>query len=321
MSGTWRDAFLKILHWLRSHLQEDFKWAYYGAMAAFLGLCLGLNFYLLPDQTIERWMTSRYYGKPAGFLAYFIFYGIPYLIATLMHIGFHREYALLRSLKFWGRFVLVLAILALDAGFYTHRALYTLAETPAGNYALRRIIGNLSSVLTILLPLLLVRALLDRRLESFYGLTWRNFDARPYLILLGLMVPLVLGASFTEGFLNYYPTFKLQIAARVEALPAWATVTLYESAYALDFVWEELMLRGFMVVGMVAFMGRGAVMPMVAVYCFRHFAKPFGEALSSIFGGWILGVIALRSRSLMGGVLVHIGIALMMELFAILHKL
>jgi hypothetical protein len=47
-----------------------------------------------------------------------------------------------------------------------------------------------------------------------------------------------------------------------------------------------------------------------------HFGKPMGEAVSSIFGGFILGVIALYSRSILGGVIIHLGVAWLMEFTA-----
>ncbi|TAE50931.1 MAG: CPBP family intramembrane metalloprotease, partial [Bacteroidetes bacterium] len=134
-----------------------------------------------------------------------------------------------------------------------------------------------------------------------------------------LMVPLVLAASFESGFINYYPTLRPGQVARLEHIPAWAAYLLYNTVYASDFVWEELIFRGFLIIGMAGVLGRGAVLPMSVIYCFRHFAKPPGEAISSIFGGYILGVFALRSRSVMGGVMVHVGVALLMELAALLQ--
>ena len=47
-----------------------------------------------------------------------------------------------------------------------------------------------------------------------------------------------------------------------------------------------------------------------------HFGKPLGECISSVFGGYILGVIALYSRNIWGGVVLHMGVAALMELAA-----
>jgi membrane protease YdiL (CAAX protease family) len=82
----------------------------------------------------------------------------------------------------------------------------------------------------------------------------------------------------------------------------------------------ELLFRGFMVIGMASVLGRAAVVPMVVTYCFLHFGKPAGEAVSSIFGGFILGVIAYETRSIWGGIIIHVGIAWAMELAAYWQK-
>jgi hypothetical protein len=55
---------------------------------------------------------------------------------------------------------------------------------------------------------------------------------------------------------------------------------------------------------------------MVSVYAFLHFWKPMPETLGSIAGGFLLGTFALYSRSVFGGMIVHVGIALLMEILA-----
>jgi membrane protease YdiL (CAAX protease family) len=82
----------------------------------------------------------------------------------------------------------------------------------------------------------------------------------------------------------------------------------------------ELAFRGFLVIGMARWLGTRAVLPMAVMYCVLHFGKPMGEAIASFFGGYILGVLALRSRSIWGGVVVHLGLAWMMEFAAYLQR-
>jgi hypothetical protein len=59
---------------------------------------------------------------------------------------------------------------------------------------------------------------------------------------------------------------------------------------------------------------------MAVVYCVLHFGKPAGEAMSSIFGGYILGVVAYETKSVWGGIIVHMGIAWTMEIVAFVRK-
>ena len=62
------------------------------------------------------------------------------------------------------------------------------------------------------------------------------------------------------------------------------------------------------------FAGVDAILPMAAFYCTIHFGKPLGECISSYFGGLILGVIVYRAKSIFGGLIVHLGLAWLMEI-------
>jgi hypothetical protein len=60
--------------------------------------------------------------------------------------------------------------------------------------------------------------------------------------------------------------------------------------------------------------GKDAILPMACFYCTIHFGKPLGECISSYFGGIILGIVVYNTRSVIGGLMVHLGIAWLMEL-------
>ena len=49
-------------------------------------------------------------------------------------------------------------------------------------------------------------------------------------------------------------------------------------------------------------------------YCTIHFGKPLGECISSFFGGLLLGIITFHTSAIWGGLIVHLGIAWLMEL-------
>ena len=48
-----------------------------------------------------------------------------------------------------------------------------------------------------------------------------------------------------------------------------------------------------------------------------HYHKPLPEALAAIVAGVILGEVAQRTRSITGGVVVHTGVALTMDMLAL----
>jgi hypothetical protein len=149
---------------------------------------------------------------------------------------------------------------------------------------------------------------------SFYGLTTRNFRAKPYFLILLCLVPLVALASTRPDFLHTYPKVKNIAFVGAYTKPVWPWQLLYEVSYGLDFLNIELFFRGFLVIGLARYAGEYAILPMAAFYCTIHFGKPLGECISSFFGGLALGVIALRSRTILGGLIVHLGLAWMMEI-------
>jgi membrane protease YdiL (CAAX protease family) len=137
--------------------------------------------------------------------------------------------------------------------------------------------------------------------------------------MLALLAPVIWIVSFSPDFIDYYPTYKRTNGAMLALyyhIPEIVSKFIYETFYLSDFLYTELFFRGFLVIGMTRLLGKNAVIPMAAAYAVLHFGKPLGEAVGSVFGGYILGIIALYSRNIWGGVFIHGGIALLMELFA-----
>ena len=152
--------------------------------------------------------------------------------------------------------------------------------------------------------------------QPFYGTATQNFDVKPYLLMLLLMLPLLLWASTQHDFLAVYP--KLKNVPFLAADGTWYQKLLYELSYGTDFFTIELFFRGFLVLAFAKWAGKEAVLPMALFYCTIHFGKPLGECISSYFGGMILGAVILQTRSIWGGLIVHLGIAWLMELFGYL---
>lgn len=148
---------------------------------------------------------------------------------------------------------------------------------------------------------------------SFYGLSVKNFDWKPYFIMLLVMLPLIAAASTQADFLFTYPKMKsIAAIAETTARPWWYKL-LYQLSYGSDFVTIELFFRGFLVLGFVQFAGKDAIVPMACFYCTIHFGKPLAECISSFFGGILLGIIVYHTKSIVGGLVVHLGIAWLME--------
>jgi hypothetical protein len=150
--------------------------------------------------------------------------------------------------------------------------------------------------------------------ESFFGLTVKNFNWKPYLIMLLIMVPLIAAASTQPDFLSMYPKLKDVDTALHGIKNKWFYHLFHELSYGSDFISVELFFRGFLILAFVKVVGKDAILPMACFYCTIHFGKPLGECISSYFGGLILGIVVYNTRSIIGGLMVHLGIAWLMEL-------
>lgn len=152
------------------------------------------------------------------------------------------------------------------------------------------------------------------RKDNFYGLSAKKFSYTPYLLMLLIMLPLIAAASTQPDFLATYPKMKEIIPLPADATPNWFYKLLFQLSYGSDFFSVEIFFRGFLVVGFIRWVGRDAILPMACFYCTIHFGKPLGECISSYFGGLLLGIVAYNTRSIYGGLMVHLGIAWMMEI-------
>lgn len=302
----------QLWSYLRLFFKDDFRWDLYAAIALFLTALIGFNYTF----NFERNIIDAYRGNPIRIFWYFLEYALAYYGGLLLWLGFNKKWKLLHNPRTWLYSLAILLILAVDGGFYGyHEWSLRVFDGQIYNYAFR-CLSNLSSALTALLPLALFYYFIDNQRHFFYGFqpNWRKLT--PYFWLLALMTPLIVWASFQPDFLRSYPTYRDSNANEFLGVSGWVTGLVYELFYAFDFVSTELMFRGFMVIGMSHLLGRGAVLPMVVCYAALHFGKPLGETIGSIFGGYILGIIALYSRNIWGGIVAHVGLAWLMDLAA-----
>lgn len=309
MTALWRD--------LRAYIQTDFTPGLYGATALWLALLLTVNFRFNAE---DLWIDVHQ-GEAVWPVLYFCLYATAYYVSVWLWTHFHRQKSLWRSSSFWLRSGVALVSYSLYAGFYGH---VELSRTLFGGQVfifLYYCLHNLQSILTIVLPLYVFYRIVDQQQQpsAFYGMAPKRKGLELYALMLALMIPLITLASFQPDFLASYPTYHPTNASTYFGVPDWVTALVYELCYGWDFVPTELLFRGFLVIGMSAAF-RGPVLPMVVWYCAIHFGRPLGEAVSSIFGGYLLGVLALSTRSIWGGLLIHIGIAWGMEIAAFLQK-
>jgi len=163
----------------------------------------------------------------------------------------------------------------------------------------------------VVIPSLVIIAMPGQRLRDYY-LSLRQFRRhfRIYVILFLLVLPLVIGAAQFRAFYYTYPFYKW---ANRSALDFWA----WEMLYALQFVSLEFFFRGFILHGLRHRFGAGAIFVMIVPYCMIHYGKPMAETFGAIVAGLVLGTLAMRTRSIWGGAVIHIAVALTMDLLAV----
>lgn len=149
----------------------------------------------------------------------------------------------------------------------------------------------------------------DRILDM--GLRLRGFFAHAWVYVLALFI--VLGAMAVVArqpdFLTYYPFYK-------NSSRSWSDLLMWEAMYFLQFFALEFFFRGWMLAAMRR-LGVSAIFVMAVPYCMIHFGKPYLEAHAAIIAGVVLGSLAMRSRSIYAGFLVHVTVALLMDFLAL----
>lgn len=304
----------KIWRFLVAHVKEDFNAKQYGFVLALVAIVLAINYTFNFDDVVLKRQTGL-----TKFVAYFLFYAIPYYL-TLWPIHVASKNKFFGNRIFMVKSLTGLAALSLDSSVPFLREWVMMMFDPEIQLWAYKVIVNLIGLLTIVFPLWIIHERYDKRKNHYYGLYPKRFDVRPYFQMLAIMLPILIAASFLPGFLKQYPMYRASDAHLLLGVPEWSTVLIYEFAYGFDFITVEFLFRGFMVIGLAQFLGRHAVLSMAVIYCFLHTGKPLGEAMSSILGGYLLGVIAYETKSIWGGVIVHVGIAWMMEVIGFGQK-
>jgi membrane protease YdiL (CAAX protease family) len=164
----------------------------------------------------------------------------------------------------------------------------------------------------VIIPMIAIACLPGERIRD-YHVSLRGFWKHLwiYAVLFLAISPLVFLASRMPSFRDMYPFYRM-------ANRSYTDLACWELLYAAQFVSLEFFFRGFILNGLRRAMGANAIFVMIVPYCMIHFSKPLPETLGAIGAGLILGTLAMRTRSIWGGVLIHIGVATSMDVLAML---
>jgi uncharacterized protein len=166
----------------------------------------------------------------------------------------------------------------------------------------------------VIIPVMCIRYQFKQRARDFgWQLNQAPQHWRGYLMLLSPILVFVYLVSLGKDFVHHYPFYDL--AGR-----SWADLIGWEFLYLCQFVFLEFFFRGFIINALRPAIGANAVWVMCVPYLMIHFPKLWLEATGAIFFGLFLGILALQSRSIWGGICVHAGVAVSMDLAALMRK-
>jgi membrane protease YdiL (CAAX protease family) len=147
------------------------------------------------------------------------------------------------------------------------------------------------------------------------GLRIRGFGKHVWIygLCLAVVVPVMLIVASQPDFGTYYPFYK-------QSSRSWFDFLAWEAIYWLQFFALELFFRGFMLGAMRQTLGASAIFVMAVPYCMIHYGKPYLETHGAIVAGVVLGSLAMRTRSIYAGFLVHVTVAFGMDFLALWRR-
>ena len=163
----------------------------------------------------------------------------------------------------------------------------------------------------LVMPVIAVLCMPGERLRD-YGWSFKGFFKHLwlYVLLYILVLPFVYWVSHWDSFQRIYPFYKL---ANRSPADLWA----WELMYAAQFLSLEFFFRGFMLHATKRVLGIHSVWVMCIPYCMIHYGKTFAESMGAVVAGLVLGTVSLRTKSIWGGVFIHIAVAVTMDLFCL----
>ena len=305
----------KIFTYLREYLKNFWHFRLYAASALFLAVAIFVEYQF----DFRRNYIEHYDNLFIQWLVVFLFYAVPYLLVCALVYLFDIRRSFFKIPSFWIKFAVGFLILSFDQS-YIPNVLIRGGLKDSAPYFYVTVFSWLTSLLFIVIPLIIFNIIIENiKGRNLYGLLIRKFDVKPYVLLLIISATFLFAGSFLQDVNSYYPRYLHSGGsnfAAINGLSEWVTVSMYEFSYGLSFISVEHFFRGFLVLGFVRYMRGYTIIPMVVCYCLLHFGKPIGETITSIFGGYILGIFVYKTRNIWGGIILHIGIALLMELFS-----
>jgi membrane protease YdiL (CAAX protease family) len=295
-----------VFSYIREFYKKEFNFYYFLLILLLVGTCIYLNYW----HSLEARYVAGGSTQWGHFGGYYFLYFIPFAAGFFLQPLFFKDCDYFRNPWFWIILLLAPAFFSFRVNFDLHQPLIKKLWSGDEQEFWLRSLNWVVRVFVVLIPVFVLWLVKDRTDQPFYG-TGALKQVRPYLAMLLIMVPLIALASTQNDFLQMYP--KAKVIDQLDLSSKKWYYLVYELCYGFDFISIEFFFRGFLILSLAKICGPRCIIPVACFYCTIHFGKPMGEAISSFFGGVILGIVSYNTRSIWGGLIVHLGIAWLME--------
>lgn len=164
-----------------------------------------------------------------------------------------------------------------------------------------------------IIPLLIIKFLFKEKIRD-YGISFGDYKAgiKITIIFLIIMLPLIWIASSLPEFNKTYPHLS-------SAKYSWKIFLFFETGMLIYMFSWEFIWRGFMLFGLKDKFGYYAVLIQMIPFLILHNGKPAPETFGAIIAGIALGILALRTNSILYCVLTHMSVMFSIDLISVLR--
>ncbi len=164
-----------------------------------------------------------------------------------------------------------------------------------------------------ILPAVLIKFLFKEKISS-YGVNTGDYSTGFKLSLLFylIMLPFLWVATSYPSFERIYPHI-------LSARESWIIFLIYEAGLLLYMFAWEFIWRGYMLFGLKEKFGYYAIFIQTIPFVILHNGKPAAETFGAIAAGIALGILAVRTGSIIYGFLIHGSVLFTVDLMSVLR--
>jgi uncharacterized protein len=132
------------------------------------------------------------------------------------------------------------------------------------------------------------------------------------IVIIIIMFPILWIVSGYGSFQETYPQCQY-------VRDSWNLFFIYEFCFLLYMIGWEFIWRGYMLFGLKEKFGNYAILLQMIPFTLLHNGKPQIETLGAIIAGIALGILAVRTRSFIYGVIIHTAVMFMIDIISVIR--